>query len=274
MVWLPSNTMSLPSNTMAEPTEDAAATAAIAEASTLPLTPRDQQASFDGALAGGVKNGHGVESYGSGDSFEGSFVDGMKHGLGVLRFADGSSHEGQYHKGVREGPGVFRFADGRALVGNFVADAPSGEYVLWGAVLVPLGRVGFRLVMEGVSYKLSKAEALVVCETFGQHGVPKAEPVLFAAAGPSGFAKLIAQAKEEAEAAKSRIASKAKDAAGSPLAEKWKGRVTTAIEDISPNKGWGGQPGVLYYRAPGAMWLKIAASQRQPRHKRNPSASR
>ena len=58
-----------------------------------------------------------------------------------------------YKADRREGGGIFRHADGRAQVAHFSEDVPKGEFVVWGAHVLPFGRSEVHLVMNGVAFE-------------------------------------------------------------------------------------------------------------------------
>jgi hypothetical protein len=97
---------------------------------------------YVGDWADDRREGHGFETYASGDEYEGAFVGDHRQGLGEYRYvggshyrgswqsgnrtgfgqytyANGDRHEGLWRSSVRHGYGSYRFANGRRLVGEW-----------------------------------------------------------------------------------------------------------------------------------------------------------
>ncbi len=66
----------------------------------------------------------------NGDVYEGDLVDGLRTGHGVYVWASGNRYEGEFVANRMQGQGTYNWVDGRSYTGAFVADRRHGQGVL------------------------------------------------------------------------------------------------------------------------------------------------
>ena len=85
---------------------------------------------YTGAVRGGLRHGHGLFEWESGDPYEGQWKQDRRDGLG-LHTADTSEghfeYEGGWTANRRHGPGTQRYANGDVYDGQWKEDKREGE---------------------------------------------------------------------------------------------------------------------------------------------------
>eukprot|EP01048_Picozoa_sp_COSAG05_P012565 COSAG05_NODE_1269_length_5318_cov_3.679824_2_plen_188_part_00 len=91
----------------------------------------DDEARYEGQMAGGVFNGKGVLSCADADMlYEGDWKDGKMHGHGVMSFASGSRYEGDWKDDEMHGHAVMSFPDGQRYKGE-CKDGKKNGHGVW-----------------------------------------------------------------------------------------------------------------------------------------------
>ncbi len=74
---------------------------------------------YDGQWKNGKQDGLGKLVYNNGAVYTGEFQNGVEHGGGLMRWPNGSQYQGGYQKGIFHGHGEYRSVDGMRYVGVF-----------------------------------------------------------------------------------------------------------------------------------------------------------
>lgn len=75
----------------------------------------------------GLRSGHGVLHYRSGNVYTGEWRDGAAHGFGEKRYRNGDIYRGLWREGKRSGRGSYLFVDGHLYEGMYVNDCCDGN---------------------------------------------------------------------------------------------------------------------------------------------------
>ena len=75
---------------------------------------------YEGEWNEGLKQGHGLYTWESGDRYEGTFAGDRPDGKGTYKFFNGDSYEGEVKQGVIAGRGVYVARNGDTFEGPFV----------------------------------------------------------------------------------------------------------------------------------------------------------
>lgn len=78
----------------------------------------------------GLRQGHGVLFYNSGNVYDGEWYQGAAHGLGEKRYQNGDTYRGTWRHGKRSGRGGYLFAAGHYFEGVYQDDEANGYGVL------------------------------------------------------------------------------------------------------------------------------------------------
>jgi hypothetical protein len=92
-------------------------------------------ARYDGEFRNGMKHGHGVKTWPSGDRYEGQFHDDKKQGFGIYTWGPGTAwagerYEGQFVADQRQGSGTYTWPNGDRYEGVWDKDQRLGYSVM------------------------------------------------------------------------------------------------------------------------------------------------
>ena len=86
--------------------------------------------SYIGERAGGKAQGHGINTWLSGDRYEGNWKDDAPSGKGTYTWANGSGYQGEWREGKKQGKAVYIWPNGDRFEGLYQDDRPvSGMYI-------------------------------------------------------------------------------------------------------------------------------------------------
>jgi hypothetical protein len=86
---------------------------------------------YCGQMLDQIPHGKGKMTYAeTGDTYEGAFAGGVRNGYEEMRYASGESYKGGWMNGLKNGTGTYEFADGRTLSGFWKRDIAEGECTL------------------------------------------------------------------------------------------------------------------------------------------------
>uniref|UniRef100_A0A0E0BDW0 Peptidase C14 caspase domain-containing protein n=1 Tax=Oryza glumipatula TaxID=40148 RepID=A0A0E0BDW0_9ORYZ len=81
---------------------------------------------YRGQYRQGLRHGHGVYRFYTGDVYAGEWSNGQSHGYGVHTCEDGSRYIGEFKRGVKHGLGHYHFRNGDTYAGEYFADRMHG----------------------------------------------------------------------------------------------------------------------------------------------------
>ena len=86
--------------------------------------------SYIGERSGGKAQGHGINTWLSGDRYEGNWKDDAPNGKGTYTWANGSGYQGEWRDGKKQGKAVYIWPNGDRFEGLYQDDKPiSGMYI-------------------------------------------------------------------------------------------------------------------------------------------------
>lgn len=86
--------------------------------------------SYVGERWGGKANGHGINTWLSGDRYEGDWKDDLPHGKGTYTWVDNSGYQGEWRDGKKQGRAKYIWPNGDRFEGVYENDKPvSGVYI-------------------------------------------------------------------------------------------------------------------------------------------------
>lgn len=86
-----------------------------------------QEETFEGNMAGGKRNGHGVSQWHDGERYEGNWLDNKRHGAGVSEWPDGNRYFGEWRDNLQHGHGILIWQNNDRYIGEWRDGVRTGK---------------------------------------------------------------------------------------------------------------------------------------------------